>query len=691
MKQLLLVITYSLFVSSYCLAQKKELSFDQVFADSPTNLSKPLPDIIRWIDDDHYLERKDEGGKTAFLSVDAKTGNAIPYESPGTLIRGREDIPDDAKNAEHSPDGKWVAYTRTNNLFAKELSTGKEIQFTHDGSADIYNGYAAWVYYEEMFGRSYGAFWWSPDSRHIAFIHFDETEVPLFPIYNSDGKHGSLETCHYPQAGDKNPSVKLGIVSVSNPGIVWADFDEKEDQYFGPPFWLPDGSSLWAQWIPRNQQELKIFTINIGNGSKNQVYEEKQRTWVNAKYDIRFLEKSNQYIIKSDQSGWDHFYLYNMDGTLVNPITQGDFSVINIVQVDERNKLLYFLAAKENKLRTDFYKIGFDGNGMTRLSFGDFSHDEILISPHAKYFITTYSNIFTPPKMALANTNGKLIRVLGDSKGIDFDKYDLARNEMHNVKTKDSLFDLAVLITYPLHFDPNKKYPVFIEVYGGPGLGKLNDQWSNDLREQWWAKEGMIQMTMDYRSSGHFGKAGMNYIYGQMGKYEIEDFMDCARWLRKQSFIDTTKICFTGYSFGGFMTCLALTYGADVFTHGIAYYPVTDWSLYDSYYAERFMGMPQKNANGYLLNSPLHYAKNYKGLLRIVHGNMDDNVHMQNTIQFANKLQELDKHFEMMIYSGVRHGRGHWPDDKKKQSHNEDYKFFYDHLLNKPMPDVFWK
>ena len=191
-------------------------------------------------------------------------------------------------------------------------------------------------------------------------------------------------------------------------------------------------------------------------------------------------------------------------------------------------------------------------------------------------------------------------------------------------------------------------------------LGTMHDRWSDDLREQWWAKEGMIQMTMDYRSSGHFGKAGMNYIYGQMGKYEIEDFMDCARWLRKQSFVDTTKVCFTGYSFGGFMTCLALTYGADVFTHGIAYYPVTDWNLYDSYYTERFMGTPQNNANGYLLNSPLYYAKNYKGLLRIVHGNLDDNAHMQNTIQLANRLQELDKHFEMMIYSGVRHGRSHW-------------------------------
>ncbi|HXB43151.1 MAG TPA: DPP IV N-terminal domain-containing protein [Puia sp.] len=691
MKQLISSIACFLFIFTFCNAQKKEIAYEQIFRDAPTTISKPLPDVLRWIDDEHYLERRAENRKTSFLSVDAKTGNAVSYEPVSTKIGVTGDIPEDGKNPSRSPDGKWVAYTRANNLFAKEISTGKQIQFTHDGSEDISNGYAAWVYYEEMLGRNYQAFWWSPDSRHIAFIHFDESEVPLYPIYNSEGKHGSLEKCHYPQAGDKNPAVKLGIVSVTNPAILWADFNEKDDQYFGPPFWLPDGSSLWAQWIARNQQELKIFAIDTSSGSKKQVYEEKQKTWVSAKYGIRFLEKSNQYIINSDKSGWDHLYLYNMDGTLSNQITQGAFWVGNIVRVDEKNKFIYFLAGKENTLRTDFYKIGFDGKGLTRLSFGDYSQSEILLSPSGKYFISTYSNTFTPPKMSLVDDKGKLVRELGDSKGIEFDDYDLAKNELHTVKTRDSLFDLTVKITYPLHFDQNKKYPVLIEVYGGHGLGTFNDHWSDDLREQWWAKEGLIQMTMDYRSSGHFGKAGMNYIFRQMGKYEIEDFMDCARWLRKLSFVDTTKVCFTGYSFGGFMTCMALTYGAGVFTHGIAYYPVTDWSLYDTYYTERFMGTPQNNPDGYLMNSPMQYAKNYKGLIRIVHGNLDDNAHLQNSIQFTNKLQELDKHFEMMIYSGVRHGRSHWPDDKKKHAHNEDYHFIYEHLLSKPMPDIFWK
>ncbi|MBS1933370.1 MAG: prolyl oligopeptidase family serine peptidase, partial [Bacteroidetes bacterium] len=227
--------------------------------------------------------------------------------------------------------------------------------------------------------------------------------------------------------------------------------------------------------------------------------------------------------------------------------------------------------------------------------------------------------------------------------------------------------------------------------YGGPGLGTLHNQWNNDLREQWWAKEGLIQVTMDNRSSGHFGKAGENYIYGQMGKYEIEDFMDGAAWLRKQSFVDSTKVCLMGFSFGGFITCLGLTYGSEVFTHGIAYYPVTDWNLYDSYYTERYMGLPKDNVDGYSKISPLNYVQQYKGLLRIAHGDMDDNAHLQNTVQFINALENASKHFEMMIYPGERHGRSHWSEPKRTLSHNEDYKFIYDNLLKKPMPGFFGK
>jgi dipeptidyl-peptidase 4 len=381
-------------------------------------------------------------------------------------------------------------------------------------------------------------------------------------------------------------------------------------------------------------------------------------------------------------------YLYNIDGTLVNQITEGQFTVNELERIDEKAKQIFFTARKENSARIDFYKIGFDGKGLTRLSFGDYTHDEISLSPNSKYFITTYSNISTPPRIALLDVNGKLIRELGDSKGYEFDNYDLAKVELRRVRSADSLFNLPMKITYPLNFDPNKKYPVLISIYGGPNAGRVYDRWDGNLTAQWWAKEGIIQVAMDNRSSGHFGKAGMDYIYRQMGKYEIEDYMECTQWLRKQPFVDTTKVCITGGSFGGYITCMALTYGANVFTHGMAYYSVTDWSLYDTHYTERFMSTPQDNPDGYKLTSPQNYVKNYKGLLLIVHGNVDDNVHLQNSIQFINKLQDLNKHFEFMIYPGERHG---WRGLKKIHSNNEANKFIYDQLLNKPMPDFFWK
>ena len=291
--------------------------------------------------------------------------------------------------------------------------------------------------------------------------------------------------------------------------------------------------------------------------------------------------------------------------------------------------------------------------------------------------------------MALLDIKGKLIRELGDSRGPGFDDYDLPKTELMRVKSADGLFELPMTITYPLHFDPTKKYPVLISIYGGPDAGTVYDRWNRGfLRAAWWAGEGLIQVSMDNRSSGHFGKEGMNYIYRQMGKYEIEDYMDCAKWLRNQSYVDSAKVCITGGSFGGYITCMALTYGAAVFTHGIASYSVTDWGLYDTHYTERYMGTPQDNPDGYRITSPQNYVKNYKGLLRIAHGNMDDNVHMQNSIQLINKLEDLDKHFEFMIYPGERHGfRGL----KGAQAANESNKFIYVHLLERPMPDIFWQ
>ncbi len=694
MRKLLLLPAAFLIIYSLQ-AQKKSISYEQAFKGAATNITKPLPVIGKWMDDAHYIEsRKDESdGKLKQYAVDVKTGNAVLYTAPAEE-KPAVSMPTikDARNITASPDNNWVAYTKKdNNLYMMELSSKKETQLTNDGSETILNGYASWVYYEEILGRQsrYRAFWWSGDSKHISFMRFNEASVPVFPIYWSDGQHGYLENQRYPKAGDKNPEVKIGIIPVSGGQTVWADFNDKDDQYFGMPYWAPGGQFL-VQWMNRGQDNLKVFNIDLNNGSKTEVYDEKQTTWIDLDDNdrIEFLSGGNGFILKSDKTGWRHLYLHDMTGKLVNAITQGDYTVGDIIKIDEKTKLVYFNARKENSARWDLYSATLDGKKLSRLSTGDYSYSGMNLSPNGKYFITTYSNISTPPVTVLMDTKGKVVRELGSSKGAEFDNYALPKKELVRVKSTDGLFDLPVLITYPVNFDPNKKYPVLVSIYGGPNAGTVYDTWRSSPAEAWWAQEGLIQVAFDNRSSGHFGKKGMNYIHRQLGKYEIEDYMACGRWVKQQSWADNKKLCITGGSFGGYMTCMALTYGADVFDYGVANSSVTDWQLYDTHYTERFMDTPQENPEGYKNTAVLTYVNKYKGLLRIVHGTSDDNVHMQNSIQFINKLEDLKKHFELMIYPGERHGIG---GAKGLHNRTEAYSFYYRNLLGKEMPDSFWK
>ncbi|MGB8192618.1 MAG: DPP IV N-terminal domain-containing protein [Chitinophagaceae bacterium] len=692
-----------LVAASLSAQQKKDFSYDQLFKGTATNVQKQMPQINRWVDDDHYIEsRRDEtdGGKMKTMSVDVKTGQAVPYTEPATTP-SRPTAPSasslglksDVKNLTASPDGKWVAYTRKNDLYAMEVESKKEIRFTNDGNDSILNGYASWVYYEEILGRGgrYRAFWWAPDSKQLVFMRFDDSPVPVFPIYVIDGQHGYLEHERYPKAGDKNPYVRIGLVSVDNTTPVWADFNEKEDQYFGQPMWTPDGK-LWVQWMNRGQDNLKIYQVDA-SGAKKEIYDEKQTTWIDLDEAsrIEFLSAGKGFILKSDKDGWENLYLHDMTGKQLSQITTGNFWGTSILKVDEKAKQLYIRARKENSARFDLYKVGFDGKGLTRLTFGEYSHDQVSLSPNAKYFVTAYSNVSTPVKISLVDAKGKIVRDLFDGKGAEFDNYNIPKTEIRRVKSADGLFDLPVSITYPVNFDPNKKYPILVSIYGGPNAGTVYDRWRPvGGASQWWAQEGMIQVSFDNRSSGHFGKKGLNYIHRQLGKPEIEDYMTCAKWLRTQPWVDTNKLAITGGSFGGYMTCMALTYGADVFTHGIANASVTDWQFYDTHYTERFMDTPQENPEGYKATSVMTYADKYKGMLRIIHGTTDDNVHMQNSIVLINKMQELKKHFEFMVYPNERHGIGGNSANKAAHNRLETYKFFYDNLLNKPMPGQFW-
>lgn len=699
---MLLCLAAAVFLSNPLKAQQKRLNQAQALG-AQQSLTKPMNMIVGWSDNTHYIEFDANDRKQ--YAVDINNGQRSAYTPPPksdvNLSIKNKDIyiqygsaeakrltnnADEELNPTLSPDGKYVAFTRNNDLYAVEVATGKEIRYTTDATDVIYNGYASWVYFEEILGRAtrYKAFWWAPDSKHLAFMRFDDTKVPMFPINGSTGQHGYVEKTRYPKAGDPNPEVKIGFAPTEGGKVVWADFNEKDDQYFGTPYWSFDGSNMMVQWLNRGQDNLKFYAVNPQTGAKKEIYDEKQSSWVDLDFGgrIEYLKDNKHYILKSDKTGWAHFYLYTLDGTLINPITTGKWQVSNLLYTDEKSKVIYFTARKEASTRTDLYRVDYNGKNLKRLTFGEYTH-QVRISPDGKHFITTYSNVSTPPKQTLLNQNGKIIKELGDSKADDFDQYHFAKTEMITIPSEDGLYQLPATITYPTDFDQNKKYPVVFSIYGGPNAGTVSDGWKG-TGNQWWANEGIIQIAVDHRASGHFGKEGVALMHRNLGKWEMKDYSTAAKWLKAKSWVDNKKLLITGHSYGGYMSALALTMGADDFDFGYAGAPVTSWELYDTHYTERFMDTPQENPEGYKAASVLTYVDRYKGLLRLMHGDMDDNVHVQNTIQLVDKLTNGNKHFELMIYPGSRHGFG-----PAKAAHDraERYRFYYQHLLNKPVPE----
>jgi dipeptidyl-peptidase-4 len=515
----------------------------------------------------------------------------------------------------------------------------------------------------------------------------------MFPIYVSKGQNGYLEETRYPKAGQDNPEVKVGFVNVGNSGIVWADFNEKDDQYFGEPYWSYDSQSIMVQWMNRDQTNLKFYTVNPRSGGKQEIYNEEQSSWINLDHDerITYLADNKHYILKSDRTGWAHYYLYKLDGTFVNAITEGNWQVDKIQCIDEKNKTLYLTARKENSATKDLYRVDFSGKNLKRLTFGNYSHD-VRVSPNGSYFITNYSNVDTPNKVALLDNKGKVIRELADSKSADFENYKTGKTEYFTIKSEDGKFDLPIIITYPIDFDEHKVYPAIMSIYGGPDAGSVKNTWKFSSQSpyggmsQYWASAGIIQIECDHRASGHYGKQGVAWMHRNLGHWEMIDYITVAKWLKAKPWVAKNKLLITGHSYGGYMTCLALTKGADYFDYGIAGAPVTSWGLYDTHYTERWMDTPQDNPEGYRNGSILTYVDKYKGGLRILHGDMDDNVHMQNTIQLVDALTDRGVPFELMIYPGSRHG---WSRSKLNYDFKERVRFYYQYLLEKPVPKEF--
>lgn len=680
---------------------QKALSASQMWHGATADILNPLPRILGWKDDENfYLSIRYPDSIADTVLMHAKTGVSTPAKPPlehKAYIQEGDIMYADAsgkvvalthteaieQNPVISPDGSRVAFTRSGNLFAINISTGIEEQLSFDGSETIYNGYASWLYYEEILGRisNYCAFWWSPDSKSIAYMRFDDSAVPVFPIYNSTGIHGFTESTRYPKAGDKNPEVQMGVYSFAAKQTNWLPIDENKDHYLGMPFWLPDSKQLCIQWMNRAQDSLVLYATDVQSGIKKIVYLEHQQTWVEWKEWLHFFN-NDEFLILSDVSGWRHLYHYNISARAVKALTNGNWQVKDVIKTDDKKQQVWFTVRKDNSARTDLMTVKKDGSGLKQLTSGPYTH-QVSLSPGGNYFIDNYSNVSTPESMAVFKSDGRLLKQIATAKGTAFDEYAIARTELLRVPSGDG-YDLPVLVTWPLHFDSTKQYPVWVSVYGGPDAGTVQDGFKGIGQNQWWAKEDLLQIAIDHRGSGHFGKLGINTMHRNLGHWEIKDYSTVVQWFIDQGYVDTARVGINGFSYGGYITCMALTKASSIFKYGIAGGSVTDWRLYDSHYTERYMDAPTENKAGYQAGNIFNYIPGYQGGLYIVHGTMDDNVHIQNSIQLVEALQKRGKQFDMMFYPGGRHG---WRNLKEQWQHYqaERTRFIYKYLLRKPV------
>ncbi len=680
------------------------------------------PVVVGWEDDSHFLiARTDSAGKEVIESVNVKNGKTLesilppsPFEelreslsSFGAISRSdvfRDDyqaviktkdndlffmIKGDSEsrrlthdtqielNPRFSPDGGKVAYTKDNDLYVYDIDADIEIRLTDDASDKIYNGYATWVYMEEILGRAsnYAAFWWSPDGSKIAFLRSDETDIPVFILNRldqPDGLHGTLEIGPYPKAGEPTPEVKMGIADVGSGEIVWADMDYSVDQYIAWPFWSPDSKNLAIQVVNRDQNELKIVLADVYSGSVSEIYSENNDTWVEFREDIYVMNEGSGFILRSYKSGWENLYYYNWDGELISGLTDFDFRVTSIAGVDEAKKLLYFTATGAESTDENFYRVGLNGKGLVQITHGEGIHD-VLVSPKGNYFVDTWSSVSDKGAIDVYDKNGKMVQ--------EFHKFKTPEtatiSELIRIQSSDALFDMPAIIIYPVGFDSTKNYPVLFRIYGGPDYKNVYNRWQGDS-PSWYSENGIIVFTVDHRGSGQFGKKGLDYLYRNLGEWEVLDYIDAVKWLTALSYVDDKRIGITGSSYGGYMTCLALTKGAGYWTHGFAGSPVTDWRLYDNIYTERYMDTPQDNRDGYDNGSVLTYADNLEGELYLNHGDVDDNVHMQNSLWLISRLQDEGKTFRFMIYPDQRHGFG---TTKRTHSSNEERAFWLENFF----------
>jgi len=580
-----------------------------------------------------------------YLVYNIKTGEITQIPGEGNI-----------RQAEISPDGKWVAYVKDNNLFLFDLMAKKEIAITTDGKKnEIINGAVDWVY-EEEFSITKG-FYWSPDSRYIMYYRFDESKVKTYQLTYYGDVYPEIFEYKYPKAGEDNSLVDVYVYDVSIKKAVKMDLGSNPDQYIPRIYWtyLPSKALIFR--LNRLQNHLDILLADVTNGSTQVIYTEDNKRYIEITDNFYVLKDNSGFIFSSEKQGFQQLFFRSLDGNKELCLTPGAYDVEKLAGVDEKRKKVYYISHEDGAIHATAYVVNLDGKEKKKLFEPEGWYDLVLCG-NGNHLAIEFSTANTPPEFSLYTADGKLVRELENNSTLKekLKKYGFVNKEFFTFTTSENIV-LNGWMLKPATLEPGKKYPVLMYMYGGPGVNTVKNKF--DISSYWFqflVQNGYIVVSIDNRGTGGRGEEFKKCTYLNLGNYEVLDQIEGAKYLKTLSFVDSFRIGTFGWSFGGFLSSLCITRGAKYFKASIAVAPVTNWKYYDNIYTERYMRKPAENPEGYEKNSPIYWAKKMKGKLFLVHGMADDNVHLQNSADFITELVNNNKDFDMFFYPNKNHG-----------------------------------
>lgn len=561
------------------------------------------------------------------------------------------------KDPVFSPNGRRLAFTRDNDLYTIDLSADRypETRLTTTGADSVLNGILDWVYMEELFTRGdVRAHWWSPDGERLAFLEFSEEPVPTYPIVDQIPVEATAAFQRYPKPGDANPVVRVGIVASAGGPVTWVDTDTRDDSYVARVYWTGDGRSVAIEKLNRAQDHWTLLFADANTGRTSVIMEETSPTWVNVTYARHYFAHKHQFLMGSERSGHHQLYLFNMEGSLIRPVTQGKWEVLELDGIDEKNGRVYFTANEGSVLEQHLFRVNDSGKNMKRITSEEGTHD-VTMSPDCKYFVDRFSSHVRPTRISVHRNDGKELFDVADQMSPELAAMRIPTPEFFTIEDQGRVYYCRLF--KPLAFDPTQKHPAIVYVYGGPHSQVVRKVWSrHDLWHAYMADRGYLIFSIDNRGSAGRGKAWEEPLFKQLGTIELEDQLVGVDYLKSQPFVDPDRIGVWGWSYGGTMALNSMFRAPDTFRAGVSVAPVSDWRLYDSIYTERYMKRPQDNEDGYTEASTLTHASKLDDPLLVMQGDADDNVHVQNSIALARKLIDAGKDFDFMVYPQKEHG-----------------------------------